>query len=83
MEATDWYLKANDAQNEWPQFHHVACWEMLWSASYRCMWREALQQASTLLEQSRWSPCLYSYLKAAYYCMLQVGRGAIHSILAS
>lgn len=71
VEATDWYLKANDAQNEWPQFHHVACWEMLWSASYRCMWREALQQASTLLEQSRWSPCLYSYLKAAYYCMLQ------------
>jgi len=70
-EATEWYLKANGAQNEWPQFHHVACWEMVWSASYRCMWRESLGQATRLLDQSRWSPCLYSYLKAAYYCMLQ------------
>jgi len=69
-EASEWYQKANQAQSEWPQFHHVACWEMLWAASYRCMWREALVQASRLLEQSRWSPCLYSYLKAAYYCML-------------
>ena len=30
-----------------------------------------MEHANTLLEQSRWSPCLYSYLKAAYYCMLQ------------
>jgi len=70
-EASEWYLKANQAQSEWPQFHHVACWEMVWAASYRCMWREALLQSSKLLEQSKWSPCLYSYLKAAYYCMLQ------------
>ena len=56
---------------EWPQFHHVACWEMMWAASYECQWREALVQSSTLLTESRWSPCLYSYLKLAHYCMLQ------------
>ena len=41
------------------------------SSSYRGLWREALKQASVLLEESRWSPCIYSYLKAAFYCMLQ------------
>ena len=82
-EATEWYLKANQAQDEWPQFHHVACWEMVWSASYRCMWRESLAQASRLLEQYRWSPCLYSYLKAAYYCMLQVRTRISMSIIVS
>ena len=26
------------------QFHHVAAWELVWAASYRGMWREALKQ---------------------------------------
>jgi len=70
-EAIGWYTRANEAQSEWPQFHHVACWEMMWAASYECQWREALVQSSRLLQESRWSPCLYSYLKVAHYCMLQ------------
>ena len=44
---------------------------MMWAASYECQWREALVQSSRLLQESRWSPCLYSYLKVAHYCMLQ------------
>ena len=44
---------------------------MMWAASYECDWRGALDQSSRLLSQSRWSPCLYSYLKVAHYCMLQ------------
>jgi len=70
-EAARCYALANAAQSEWPQFHHVAAWELVWAASYRGLWREALKQASVLLEESRWSPCIYSYLKAAFYCMLQ------------
>jgi len=70
-EAARCYALANAAQSEWPQFHHVAAWELVWAASYRGMWREALKQASILLDESRWSPCIYSYLKAAFYCMLQ------------
>ena len=30
-EAIGWYSRANEAQEEWPQFHHVACWEMMWA----------------------------------------------------
>ena len=69
-EAVQWYSRANSAQTEWPQFQHVGCWEMMWAASYQWRWREALAQSSRLLEESRWSPCLYSYLKAAHLAML-------------
>jgi len=65
------YREANAAQQEWRQFHHVAAWEMVWAASYLGRWREASEHAGTLLEESRWSPCIYSYLKAAFQCMLQ------------
>jgi hypothetical protein len=54
----------------WPQFQHVGCWELFWSACYRCMWSEALVHADRLLRESRWSPCLYAYLKAALYSQL-------------
>ena len=43
----------------------------MWAASYLGRWREASEHAGTLLEESRWSPCIYSYLKAAFQCMLQ------------
>ena len=44
---------------------------MMWAASFSCQWRSALAQSQTLLAQSRWSPCLYSYLVAAHLIMLQ------------
>ena len=69
-QAVHWYSRANSAQTEWLQFQHVGCWEMMWAASYQWNWRNALVQSTRLLEESRWSPCLYSYLKAAHYCML-------------
>ena len=31
------------------QFHHVAAWELVWAASYRGLWREALKQVGMLL----------------------------------
>ena len=54
----------------WPQFQHVGCWELFWSACYRCMWEEVLVHADRLLRESRWSPCLYAYLKGALLCQL-------------
>jgi len=69
-EASKWYTRANNSQMSWPQFQHVGCWELLWSACIRTLWREALVQADRLLRESRWSPCLYSYFKAALYSQL-------------
>ena len=43
---------------------------MMWAASYQGRWREALTQSTRLRAESKWSPCLYSYLQAAHYCML-------------
>ena len=43
----------------------------MWAASFSCQWRSALVQSQTLLAQSRWSPCLYSYLVAAHLIMVQ------------
>ncbi len=34
------------------------------------MWNEAIIHADRLLRESRWSPCLYAYLKGALYCQL-------------
>jgi len=64
------YKHANACQSEWPQFHHVAYWEMIWASCYQCDWRQALVYTDSLLQESKWSPCLYSYLKAAFYLQL-------------
>ena len=43
---------------------------MLWSACLRAEWREALHHAGRLARESLWSPCIYTYFKAALYCQL-------------
>ena len=50
---------------------------MMWAASFSCQWRSALAQSKTLLSQSRWSPCLYSYLVAAHLIMVQSSGGSL------
>ena len=50
---------------------------MMWAASFSCQWRSALAQSQTLLAQSRWSPCLYSYLVAAHLIMLQTSGSGL------
>jgi len=65
--ASLWYVRANESQVSWPGFQHVGCWELLWSAFFRTQWREALVYADRLEKESKWSPCIYSYIKAAIY----------------
>ena len=68
--ATSWYVKAMNCQKDWIGFQHVGCWELLWIAWFRCEWRESLVYADRLVKESKWSPCMYSYFKAAIYSQL-------------
>jgi len=77
-EASVWYKKANNSQVSWMQFQHVGCWEMLWSACFRAEWREGIVYADRLLLESKWSPCIYAYFKAALYCQLPQLTAAEH-----
>lgn len=69
-EAVQWYSLATFSQQDWKHMQHIGRWEMMWAYTYQCDWTEALTQSDKLLKESKWSPCLYSYLKAAHYCML-------------
>lgn len=70
-EAIEWYKKSCNSQQEWPQFHHVCYWELVWANQYSRNWWGALKYASMLLEDSKWSKCFYAYQKAVLMCMVQ------------
>jgi len=58
--------KASSLQNEWRQFSHFCYWELMWCCSYQMKWKEASDYATILCEESNWSKCLYTYLKAIF-----------------
>lgn len=66
-----WYKKSVASQDDWPQFHHICFWELYWGNMFMQSWKEALVYADRLLEESRWSKCMYAYQKAATLCMMQ------------
>ena len=70
-EAMKWYKDSCDSQDEWPQFHHICYWELVWTCQYSRNWRLALHYADKLYQESRWSKCFYAYQKAAMMCMIQ------------
>lgn len=51
-----------ESQQEYKQFHHVAYWELLFAHCYIGQWVEAANYAKRLLNESRWSRCVYTYL---------------------
>lgn len=70
-EAMQWYKASCDSQDEWPQFHHICYWELVWTCQYSRDWKQALFYSDKLFQESRWSKCFYAYQKAAMMCMLQ------------
>nr|CAD7393263.1 unnamed protein product [Timema cristinae] len=69
-DSINWYVRSWKSQDMWPQFHHLCFWELMWTNSVKCEWREASTYASRLLEESRWSRTIYSYQRAAFLSML-------------
>nr|CAD7587280.1 unnamed protein product [Timema genevievae] len=70
-DSINWYVRSWKSQDMWPQFHHLCFWELMWTNSVKCEWREASTYASRLLEESRWSRTIYSYQRAAFLSMLE------------
>ena len=68
-QATKWYKLACDS--EWPQFDHLCYWELLWCYQFSQDWWSAIHYADLLLKESKWSKTCYSYVKAAFMCMVQ------------
>ena len=71
-EAIKWYKASCDSQDEWPQFHHVCYWELIWANQYGQNWWNACHFSDLLLKESKWSKCFYAYQKSAMMCMVQV-----------
>jgi len=70
-EAIRWYKRSVESQDDWPQFHHICYWELYWACMFDRQWRVAAAYADKLLKESKWSRCMYGYLKAAALCMVQ------------
>ena len=65
-EAIQWYKASCDSQNEWPQFHHVCYWELVWAHQFSQDWWGAHHYASLLFEESKWSRCFYAYQQVRF-----------------
>ncbi|VDN20432.1 unnamed protein product [Cylicostephanus goldi] len=50
------------SQQEYKQFHHVAYWELLFAHCYLGQWAKSANYAKLLVNESRWSRCVYTYL---------------------
>ncbi|BES91165.1 IHypothetical protein2 [Nesidiocoris tenuis] len=76
-EAITWYLKSWESQSEWPQFHHLCEWELMWIYFATQDWKKAECHAASLLEKSRWSPTIYGYQKMSALLMQESNDPAV------
>ncbi|WKX92947.1 hypothetical protein Q1695_010740 [Nippostrongylus brasiliensis] len=56
------FNRSIECQEDYKQFHHVAFWELLFAHCYIGEWAKAANYAKKLLDESRWSRCVYTYL---------------------
>ena len=49
-EAMKWYKASSDSQDEWPQFHHICYWELVWTCQYSRDWKQALFYSDKLYQ---------------------------------
>jgi hypothetical protein len=63
-EAKNQYQTAIDTQKDWKQLQHMCYWELGLINLLQQNWIEADNCYTTLLKESNWSKCVYTYLEA-------------------
>ncbi|KAI6226206.1 hypothetical protein M3Y99_01320300 [Aphelenchoides fujianensis] len=58
------YNKSIDSQSFYKQFHHINYWEMIFAHCYLRRWDRAANYAKRLLDENKWSKCVYTYMLA-------------------
>ncbi|XP_032390083.1 tetratricopeptide repeat protein 39B [Etheostoma spectabile] len=64
------FLACIATQQEWRQIHHLCYWELMWAYCFEQNWTEAYRYADLLCKESKWSPAIYTFHKAAILSML-------------
>uniref|UniRef100_A0A0K0EPD9 TPR_REGION domain-containing protein n=1 Tax=Strongyloides stercoralis TaxID=6248 RepID=A0A0K0EPD9_STRER len=62
--AIHFYNRSIKVQNTYKQFHHICYWELLFAFAYLRQWSRAAHNTKILLDESKWSKCVYTYLMA-------------------
>ncbi|CAD6198263.1 unnamed protein product [Caenorhabditis auriculariae] len=56
-----------DSQSVYKQFHHGCYWELLFAHAYLRQWSASANYAKKLVEESKWSRCVYTYLLCIFF----------------
>ena len=60
-------IHGDDMQATSPlQVRHLSYWGMMWAHGYQGEWTEAARCAQLLVDESRWSKCIYTYLQVSF-----------------
>ncbi|KAI6196619.1 hypothetical protein M3Y94_01131000 [Aphelenchoides besseyi] len=62
--AVFFYNKSIQSQSFYRQFHHVNWWELLFAHCYMRKWDRAANYAKRLLDENKWSKCVYTFMLA-------------------
>uniref|UniRef100_A0A0N5C3S2 TPR_REGION domain-containing protein n=1 Tax=Strongyloides papillosus TaxID=174720 RepID=A0A0N5C3S2_STREA len=62
--AIHFYNRSIKVQNNFKQFHHICYWELLFAFAYLRQWSRAAHNTKILMDESKWSKCVYTYLMA-------------------
>ncbi|CAI5442073.1 unnamed protein product [Caenorhabditis angaria] len=65
--AIHYFNKSIESQSVYRQFHHGCFWELLFAHSYQRRWSHSANYAKKLMEESKWSRCVYTYMLCIFF----------------
>jgi hypothetical protein len=83
LKADQEFTKVIGIQKDWRNLVHICIWDLGYCKMAQGHWVEAAECFDTLYKESKWSPAVYSYLKAAclYHADKDKYKGEIQGIM--